>query len=292
MIFDIPFRIFLHFNTLQSKINQTISKNTKKSDKEDTSQNEKINSTKQKRKKEKSTKQNSKNAQKKKEKSFLSDDQLLDKIVKERELEKKQKAIEDAARIKIERKQVMKILTDALKTENSQKMVKFSTQRAHSFKKNPEKKIWLDINRQVGKTLQSQIKSVRKLNIDDIYEKSLEDYIGDIIYSRVKYFKSLNIFDKIKPFVMLVRQRNLTDDKLPQITGYATVEDIMDSKMVPEDFETFNPFEGIKRDGTGKIICYAVFYSYYTGFNLSTAFYDFGDEIGYKWCQFSRNKDY
>ena len=297
MITDIPFHIFLHFNTLQTKIKQTVSKSTKKSDKED----EKTNAAKQKRKKVKSGKKkksdSSKQNQKMKAKNIqTSDDQFLDKIVKEREAEEKlqmkQKAIEDAARIKIERKQVTKILENALRVENSRKMVEFSTQRAHKFKKDVEKKIWIDINQQVGKTLQSQIKSIRKMNFNDIYEKSLEDYVGDIVHSRVKYFKSLGIFDKTKPFVMMIRQRNLTDDKLPQITGYANVEDVMDSGMVPSDFDTFNPFEGTKRDGTGKIICYAVFYSYYTDFNLSTAFYDFGGDIGYDWCHFSRTKNY
>lgn len=127
------------------------------------------------------------------------------------------------------------------------------------------------------------------------YEGYLKQYVGTLFLSTVKSMWELGIFETYtpeeQPFVLFSKQIVRPTDVNPKIEAYIPLQDMIDNGLIFPDIKTFNPLSKVIGFEQAKPVAYGLFYSFYTGFNLATAFYrNFRGEWGYRWAVYDRLK--
>jgi len=127
------------------------------------------------------------------------------------------------------------------------------------------------------------------------YEGYLKQYVGTLFLTTVKSMWEVGIFEtytsKEQPFVLFSKQITRPADVNPKIEAYIPLQDLIDNGLIFPDIQTFNPLAKVIGFEQAKPVAYGLFYSFYTGFNLATAFYrNFRGEWGYRWAVYDRLK--
>lgn len=261
---SIPFHIIFHFNTIKS-----LTKNFTIGAKDNKPEKKQVMSKQQKMQQ-------------------MSEKELLNHCLNDAKKGEKLKAKE----LKKERKQVYDFVEKSLLKENSYRMLEYATKKIHDIPKQYERKVWIDLNNQIVNGVKVQmVRGGEKVNGNDFYQESLKSYLGDIFLARVKYLHSHEVFSHFDPFIILAKQKNIENDKIPNICGNCTVEHANLNRYVPENFTQINPFEKIQKTRKWKLLCHALFFSYYSGFNLFANFYEIDGEIYYRWFEFQIEYD-
>ena len=125
------------------------------------------------------------------------------------------------------------------------------------------------------------------------YEAYLKQYVGTLFLSTIKTMWELGVFEtntpEAQPFVLFSKQITSPADVSPKIEAYIPLQDLLDNGLIFEDIKDFNPIAKVIGFEQAKPIAYGLFYSFYTGFNLATAFYrNFRGEWGYRWAVYDR----
>ena len=103
------------------------------------------------------------------------------------------------------------------------------------------------------------------------YESMLSVYIKDIFVSCISDLLNKKIFEKFKsdeePLLILVAQKDLKD-LFPVVDLILPANKMVTAGLIPKDFMTFNPY-GADR----KFLCCGLFYSFSLSYNLFFAFF-------------------
>lgn len=138
-------------------------------------------------------------------------------------------------------------------------------------------------------------KSGAKMSPHYFYENYLRQYVGNLFLKTIKVMWALGVFEVYKPeeqpFALFSKQVDCPGDINPRIEAYIPLADLVETGLIFGDIRIFNPVAEVVGFEQATPVCYGLFYSFYTGYNLATAFFrNFRGEWGYRWATYDRLK--